>query len=259
MTIRIAYSLFTQRPGRRRGRLPRKMDRTCSRRAGRRLRPPQLARARCWSSPPADFEGFLRSRAGPRAGHGGLRLGGRVVRVTVEHRWPVACTPYNESISRMLDVFEKVNRDIPFNGLHWFFDHAETVTRGANIRSRIKALGGGVPCSTAWPSRGILCRALRHQKPARHHAAGGEMLEPALPVGLGRMPPAWRATTRGPRSTGWSPARNCRRDADVRPQRPSGPRYPPDAALDGAAAWFSSEQNPEGQIERSASSPIWRC
>ncbi len=35
---------------------------------------------------------------------------------------------YDESISRMLDVFEKVNRDIPFNGLHWFFDHAETIT-----------------------------------------------------------------------------------------------------------------------------------
>ena len=42
----------------------------------------------------------------------------------------------------MLDVFEKVNRDIPFNGLHWFFDHAETVTQ-ANI-DRIKALGGGI-------------------------------------------------------------------------------------------------------------------
>jgi predicted amidohydrolase YtcJ len=42
----------------------------------------------------------------------------------------------------MLDVFERVNRDIPFNGLHWFFDHAETVTQ-QNI-DRIKALGGGI-------------------------------------------------------------------------------------------------------------------
>ncbi|WP_163447204.1 amidohydrolase family protein, partial [Escherichia coli] len=49
---------------------------------------------------------------------------------------------YDESISRMLDVFEKVNRDIPFNGLHWLFDHAETITE-RNIE-RVKALGGGI-------------------------------------------------------------------------------------------------------------------
>ena len=34
--------------------------------------------------------------------------------------------------------FEKVNREIPFNGLHWFFDHAETITE-RNIE-RVKAL-----------------------------------------------------------------------------------------------------------------------
>lgn len=61
---------------------------------------------------------------------------------TVEHRWPFRLhATYDESISRMLDVFEKVNRDIPFNGLHWFFDHAETITE-RNIE-RVKALGAG--------------------------------------------------------------------------------------------------------------------
>ncbi len=39
-----------------------------------------------------------------------------------------------------------------------------------------------------------------------------------------------------------------RRDADVRPQRPSGSRYRPDA-LDPGSAWFSSEQNQKGQIK----------
>ena len=52
-------------------------------------------------------------------------------------RWPFRLhATYDESISRMLDVFEKVNRDIPFNGLPWFFDHAETVTpRYLNVRA----------------------------------------------------------------------------------------------------------------------------
>src|SRR3546814_10777930 len=52
-----------------------------------------------------------------------------VVRHLVEQRWPFRLhATYDESISRMLDVFEKVNRDIPFNGLPWFFDHAETIS-----------------------------------------------------------------------------------------------------------------------------------
>jgi predicted amidohydrolase YtcJ len=49
---------------------------------------------------------------------------------------------YDETISRALDVFETVNRDQPFDGLHWFFDHAETVSQ-RNI-DRIAALGGGI-------------------------------------------------------------------------------------------------------------------
>ena len=35
-----------------------------------------------------------------------------------------------------------VNRDIPFEGLHWFFDYADTI-RTPNI-DRIAALGGGI-------------------------------------------------------------------------------------------------------------------
>jgi len=37
---------------------------------------------------------------------------------------------------------KEVNREIPFDGLHWFFDHCETIT-DRNI-GRVKALGGGI-------------------------------------------------------------------------------------------------------------------
>lgn len=89
----------------------------------------------------ADFEDFLQPRPDlPQGMEDELE---RVVRHLVEHRWPFRLhATYDESISRMLDVFEKVNRDIPFNGLHWFFDHAETITE-RNIE-RVKALGGGI-------------------------------------------------------------------------------------------------------------------
>lgn len=66
-----------------------------------------------------------------------------VVRILVSKRWPFRLhATYNETISRALDVFEKVNRDIPFDGIHWFFDHAETVT-DVNLE-RIAKLGGGI-------------------------------------------------------------------------------------------------------------------
>src|ERR1700740_1236285 len=47
-----------------------------------------------------------------------------VIRHLVENRWPFRIhTTYNETIERALNVYEEVNREIPFDGLHWFFDH----------------------------------------------------------------------------------------------------------------------------------------
>ena len=66
-----------------------------------------------------------------------------VVRHLAEHRWPFRLhATYNESITRFLDVFERVHRDVPIDQLRWFFDHAETITP-RNIE-RVKALGGGI-------------------------------------------------------------------------------------------------------------------
>jgi predicted amidohydrolase YtcJ len=66
-----------------------------------------------------------------------------VVRILAENRWPWRLhATYDETISRALDVFERVNRDIPFAGLNWFFDHAETISERSI--DRVAALGGGV-------------------------------------------------------------------------------------------------------------------
>jgi len=67
----------------------------------------------------------------------------RVTRFLAENGWPFRLhATYDETISRALDVFEKVHRDVPLDRLHWFFDHAETITP-RNIE-RVKALGGGI-------------------------------------------------------------------------------------------------------------------
>jgi hypothetical protein len=67
----------------------------------------------------------------------------RSVRILVANRWPWRLhATYDETISRALDVFEKVNQDMPLEGLHWFFDHGETISDESI--DRIAALGGGI-------------------------------------------------------------------------------------------------------------------
>ncbi len=130
----------------------------------------------------ADFEDFLEPR--PDLAPGMEDELERVVRHLVEHRWPFRLhATYNESISRMLDVFEKVNRDIPFNGLHWFFDHAETVSQ-ANI-DRIKELGGGIAVQHRMAFRGEYFAERYGIEATRHTPPVAKMLETGVPVGLG--------------------------------------------------------------------------
>ena len=66
-----------------------------------------------------------------------------VVRILAANRWPWRMhATYDETISRALDVFERVNQEIPLDGLNWFFDHAETISDKSI--DRIAALGGGI-------------------------------------------------------------------------------------------------------------------
>jgi predicted amidohydrolase YtcJ len=89
----------------------------------------------------ADFEDFRQPRPDmPPEMEGELE---DVVRILAENRWPWRLhATYDETISRALDVFERVNRDIPLSGLNWFFDHAETISDRSI--DRIAALGGGI-------------------------------------------------------------------------------------------------------------------
>ncbi len=66
-----------------------------------------------------------------------------VVRILAENRWPWRLhATYDETIRRALDVFDRVNQDVPLQGLNWFFDHAETISDESI--DRVAALGGGI-------------------------------------------------------------------------------------------------------------------
>ncbi|WP_338373693.1 amidohydrolase family protein, partial [Enterococcus faecium] len=65
-----------------------------------------------------------------------------IVEHLAEKKWPFRIhATYDESISRLLNVFERVNAKQPF-ATRFIIDHAETVSE-RNIE-RIGALGGGI-------------------------------------------------------------------------------------------------------------------
>ena len=88
-----------------------------------------------------DFENFMAAR--PQQGKDMEPELERVARLLVTNRWPFRIhATYNKSIERILDSFEKLNQQIPFDRLRWATDHAETISP-ENI-ARVKALGGGI-------------------------------------------------------------------------------------------------------------------
>ncbi|WP_287813503.1 amidohydrolase family protein, partial [Pseudomonas sp.] len=168
-----------------------------------------------------------------------------VVRHLVEHRWPFRLhATYNESISRMLDVFEKVNRDIPFNGLPWFFDHAETITP-QNIE-RVRALGGGIAIQDRMAFQG-------EYFVERYGAAAAEatppvkrMLAEGVPVGAGTD--ATRVSSYNPwTSLYWMVSGRTVGGLELYPE--GLPRATALELFTHGSAWFSSEQGKKGQIK----------
>src|SRR5258708_3503197 len=102
----------------------------------------------------------------------------------VENRWPFRLhATYNETIERALNVYEEVNREIPFDGLHWFFDHCETIS-DRNIE-RVKALGGGIAVQNRMAFQGEYFVTRYGPQQAKRTPPIRRMLEMGVPVGAG--------------------------------------------------------------------------
>jgi len=130
----------------------------------------------------ADFEDFLQPRPDLLPVMESELKG--VVRHLVEKRWPFRLhTTYNETIERALNVYEEVNREIPFDGLHWFFDHCETIS-DRNIE-RVKALGGGIAIQNRMAFQGEYFVERYGAQQAKRTPPIRRMLEMGVPVGAG--------------------------------------------------------------------------
>ena len=243
LTIRLAYNLFTQKPkGEKDDFL--NWTRTSKYKQGDDyFRHNGAGEMLVFSA--ADFEDFRQPRPDmPPEMEGELDA---VVRILAENRWPWRLhATYDETISRALDVFERVNQDIPLEGLNWFFDHAETISdavdrphRRARRRHRRAAPHG--------LSGRVFRRALRPRR-RRGDAAGRQDAEKGVKISAGTdatrvasynpwVALAWLVTGRTVGGLQIYPQRNCLdRETALRMWTEN-------------VTWFSNEEGKKGRIE----------
>jgi predicted amidohydrolase YtcJ len=243
LTIRIAYNLFTQNKGKELQDFQKWTDMVTPGQGTDWYRHNGAGEMLVFSA--ADFEDFLEPR--PDLPEGMEAELEQVVRHLVSQRWPFRLhATYDESISRMLDVFEKVDREIPFAGLRWMFDHAETISE-RNIE-RVRALGGGIAIQHRMAFQGEYFVERYGAEAAQTTPPIKRMLDAGIPVGAGTD--ATRVASYNP----WTALYWLVSGRTVGGLRlyENGSRLDRHTALEvwtAGSAWFSSEQGHKGRIQ----------
>jgi predicted amidohydrolase YtcJ len=242
LTVRLAYNLFTQKPKEELADFSKWSQITSPGAGDDFFRMNGAGEMLVYSA--ADFEDFLQPRPStPEVMESELKA---VVRHLVEHRWPFRLhATYDETITRVLNVYEEVNREVPFGGLHWFFDHCETIS-DRNIE-RIKALGGGIAIQDRMAFQGEYFVDRYGTSQAERTPPIRQMLAVGVPVGAGTD--ATRVTSYNPFvALHWLITGKTVGGTSL---------YPDSNRLDRAEAlrlytvgssWFSSEQEKKGAI-----------
>jgi predicted amidohydrolase YtcJ len=192
----------------------------------------------------ADFEDFLQPRPDmPPVMESELKA---VIRHLVENRWPFRLhATYDETISRALAVYEEVNREVPFQGLHWFFDHCETIS-DKNLQ-RVKALGGGIAVQNRMAFQGEYFVDRYGKAQAQRTPPIRRMLEFGIPVGAGTD--ATRVSSYNPYlSLYWLVTGRTLGGLQLYPETNRMDRSEALRLYTVGSTWFSSEENQKGAL-----------
>jgi predicted amidohydrolase YtcJ len=243
LTVRIAYNLFTQKP---------KQELQDFDTWAKQVKPGQgddtyrnngAGEMLVYSA--ADYEDFQVERPDmPPSMEADLEP---VIRLLARNRWPWRLhATYNETITRALDVFEKVHRDIPFDGLHWLFDHCETID-DRNIE-RIAKLGGGIAVQHRMTYQGEYFVARYGAKAAERTPPIRRMLDMGVPVGAGTD--ATRVASYNPWvSLAWLVTGRTLGGLQLYPAANQLDRETALRLWTESNAWFSTEVGKKGQIK----------
>ncbi|WP_138467644.1 amidohydrolase [Poseidonocella sp. HB161398] len=215
LTVRLAYNLFTQKPAEEKADFLAWTKTVKYRQGDDYFRHNGAGEMLVFSA--ADFEDFREPRPDLAPGMEEDLEG--VVRILAENRWPWRMhATYDETISRALDVFETVARDIPLEGIPWFFDHAETISERSI--ERVAALGGGVAVQHRMAYQGEFFVERYGARAAEATPPVARMIEAGIPVSAGTdatrvasynpwVGLSWLVTGRTVGGLRVTPARNC--------------------------------------------------
>jgi predicted amidohydrolase YtcJ len=242
LTIRLAYNLFTQKPKGEKEDFLNWTKMSKYKDGNDYFRHNGAGEMLAFSA--ADFEDFRVARPDmPPEMEGDLE---GVIRVLAENRWPWRMhATYDETISRALDVFEKVNGDTPLAGLNWFFDHAETITEKS--MARIAALGGGVAVQHRMAYQGEYFVERYGEKAAEGTPPVSRMLEKGIHTSAGTD--ATRVASYNPWvSLSWLVTGKTVGGLRIYPQRNCLDRETALRMWTEKVTWFSNEVGKKGQI-----------
>ncbi len=242
MTVRMAYNIFTQKPKEEKEDFLRCMKLTAPGKGDDFYRCNGAGEMLVYSA--ADFEDFLEPR--PDLPSNLEKDLTEVVSLLAANQWPFRIhATYDESISRMLNVFEAVNREIPFKGTKWFFDHCETISDRS--LERVKALGGGIAIQDRMAFQGeyFLDRYGKHA--AERTPPVRRMVELGIPVGGGTD--ATRVASYNPwPSLYWLVAGKTVGGAVLYPEANHLSREEALTLYTQGSSWFSGEDGKKGTI-----------
>jgi len=242
LSVRLAYNLFTQKPKEELKDFQRWTKMTRPGEGDDFYRVNGAGEMLVFSA--ADFEDFLQPRPEmPPVMEEELK---GVIRHLAENRWPFRLhATYDETITHALNVYEAVNREAPFDGLHWFFDHCETIS-DRNIE-RVKALGGGIAVQNRMAFQGEYFVERYGRQQAERTPPIGRMLALGVPVGAGTD--ATRVSSYNPfLSLYWLVTGNTVGGLNLYPEQNRLDRMEALRLYTVGSSWFSTEEGKKGSI-----------
>ena len=243
ITVRLAYNLFTQKPKEEKEDFLKWTSSVKYKQGDDYFRHNGAGEMLVYSA--ADFEDFRQPRPDmPPEMEGDLE---EVVRILVQNQWPWRLhATYDETISRALDVFEKVHRDTPIDGLNWFFDHAETISDKSI--DRIAALGGGIAVQHRMAYQGEYFVERYGARAAEATPPIKRMLDKGVKVSAGSD--ATRVASYNPWvSLSWMVTGKTVGGMKLYPQRNLLDRETALRMWTENVAWFSNEEGRRGRIQ----------
>jgi hypothetical protein len=180
LTVRLAYSIFSQKPKEELRELMSVREMVKMGAGNDFYRMNGAGEMLVYSA--GDFEDFLEPRPTPAPiMEADLK---KVVRWLAENKWAFRMhATYDETIERVLNAYEEVNREVPLSNSRWFIDHAETIS-DKNIE-RIKRLGGGIAVQNRMSFQGEYFLNRYGKEQTKRTPPIKRMLETEVPVGAG--------------------------------------------------------------------------